>query len=129
MTAAPSARLRLPRSRRLKLGRDFQRARTQGRRLVQGCLILNWLLLPAGESTRLGVVTSKKIGGATVRNRARRLLREAFRRHQFDLRQPMDMVLVARHSIGSMKFADTERDFLTALKRAGALITPDSKAG
>lgn len=129
MTAAPSARLRLPRSRRLRLGRDFQRARTQGRRLVQGCLILNWLLLPAGEPTRLGVVTSRKIGGATVRNRARRLLREAFRRHQFDLRQPMDMVLVARSSIGNKKFAETERDFLTALQRAGALKTPDSKAG
>jgi ribonuclease P protein component len=129
MTAAPSARLRLPRSRRLKLGRDFQRARTQGRRLVQGCLILNWLPLPAGEATRLGVITSRKIGAATVRNRARRLLREAFRKHQFELRQPMDMVLVARHSIGSKKFAETERDFLTALQRAGALKAQASQAG
>ena len=128
MTAAPSARLRLPRSRRLRLGRDFQRARMEGRRLVQGCLILNWLPLPAGQPTRLGVVTSRKIGGATVRNRARRLLREAFRRHQFELRQPMDLVLVARHSIGTKRFADTERDYLTALHRAGALKTPGLKA-
>lgn len=121
MTAVPSARLRLPRSRRLRTGRDFQRARTQGRRLVNGCLILNWLPLPAGQPTRLGVVTGRGIGAATVRSRARRLLREAFRRHQFDLRQPMDVVLVARQSIGTKRFADAERDLLTALRRAGAL--------
>jgi len=127
MTAVPSARLRLPRSRRFRLGRDFQRARTQGRRLVQGCLIFNWLPLPAGQRTRLGVVTSRKIGGATVRSRARRLLREAFRRHQFDLSQPLDVVLVARAGIGSMKFAETERDYLAALRRAGVLKQTGAK--
>lgn len=128
MTAAPSARLRLPRSRRLRLGRDFQRARAQGRRLTQGCLIFNWLPLAEGQASRLGVVTSRKIGGAITRNRARRLLREAFRRHQFELRQPIDLVLVARNGIGDLNYSDAERDYLTALRRAGVLKEAGVKA-
>jgi ribonuclease P protein component len=95
------------------------RVRQAGERLVLGCLIANWHKLPAGSAPRLGVVTSKKIGGAVVRNRARRLLRESFRLHQHDLTQPVELVLVARNSIAGKKFADVEKDFMAALQRAG----------
>lgn len=111
--------LRLGRSSRLAQSRDFARVRQAGERLAQGCLIANWHKLPAGAQARLGVVTSKKIGGAVVRSRARRLLRESFRLHQHDLAQPVEMVLVARNSIVGKKFAEVEKDYLTALKRAG----------
>jgi len=40
MSAAPKAPRGLPRARRIKQGRDFARARAEGRRLVQGCLIV-----------------------------------------------------------------------------------------
>jgi len=95
------------------------RVRRTGERLAQGCLIANWQKLPAGAQPRVGVVTSRKIGGAVLRTRARRLLRESFRLHQHDLAQPVDMVLVARNSIVGKAFADVERDYLLALKRAG----------
>jgi ribonuclease P protein component len=106
---------------RLKQGRDFQRAKGQGKRLVQGCLIANWLELPAGSSTRLGVITSRKIGGAVIRNRARRLMRESFRLHQHEITQPVDLVLIARNSIVGKGIAEVERDYLTALQRARLL--------
>jgi len=112
-------RLRLGRSTRLAQSRDFARVRQAGERLALGCLIANWHKLPAGAKPRLGVVTSKKIGGAVVRNRARRLLRESFRLHQHDLTQPVEIVLVARNSIAGKTFADVEKDYLAALKRAG----------
>jgi len=95
------------------------RVRQVGQRLVHGCLIANWNPLPAGAQPRLGVVTSKKIGGAVTRNRARRLLRESFRRHQYELAQPVELVLVARNSIAGKDFAGVEKDYLAALKRAG----------
>jgi ribonuclease P protein component len=118
---ARAARLRLARSMRLKLGRDFARVRSGGVRLVNGCLIANWLLLAEGSGLRLGVITSRRIGNAVARARARRLLREAFRLHQSRLRLPVDMVLVARASIVGQKFAGVERDYLTALRRGGLL--------
>ena len=121
MNAASSKRLRLGRPSRLAQSRDFARVRQQGERLVLGCLIANWNKLPDGSAPKLGVVTGKKIGGAVQRSRARRLLRESFRRHQHEFAQPVELVLVARNSIAGKSFAGVEKDFLAALNRANLL--------
>jgi ribonuclease P protein component len=121
MHAETPKRLRLSRSLRLAQNRDFARVRQNGQRLVLGCLIANWNRLPEGAQPKLGVVTSKKIGGAVQRNRARRLLRESFRLHQHELAQPVEFVLVARNSITDKGFDGVEKDFLAALRRAGLL--------
>jgi len=117
----PPKRLGFGREQRIKQSRDFARARAQGERLAHGVLVANWLRLPPGSRTRLGIVTSSKIGDAVARSRARRLLREVFRLHQHDLREPVDLVLVARPSIAGKRFADVEQDFLTTLRKAGLL--------
>ena len=113
--------LRLPSTMRLKLGRDFTGVRERGQRVAAGCLIANWQLLPGAAASRLGVITSRKLGPAVVRSRARRLLRETFRLHQHDLRQPVMMVLVARASIVGKRLSAVERDFLWAMRR-GAML-------
>jgi ribonuclease P protein component len=121
MPAESPKRLALSRAQRLKQGRDFTRVRQEGQRAVLGCLIANWRRLPAGATTRLGVVTSRKIGGAVVRNRARRLMREVFRLHQRELTEPVELVLVARQSIAGRGRAAVEKDFLATMSRAGLL--------
>ncbi len=113
--------LRFGQGARIKRGRDFASARQEGERLVVGCLIANWRLLPEGSPTRLGVVTSGKVGNAVARNRARRLLRESFRLHQHELARPADLVLVARPSITAKGFAEVERDFLATMRKARLL--------
>jgi ribonuclease P protein component len=121
MPAATPKRLRLGRASRLRQSRDFARLRQQGERLALGCLIANWNKLPEGGASRLGVVTSRKVGCAVVRNRARRLLRESFRLHQHEFGQPMELILVARPSIANRTFSEVEKDFLATLRRAGLL--------
>src|SRR2546428_369393 len=127
MAEMPPGSLGLPRASRIKQGRDFARTKLEGRRVVSGCLVANWVPLSPGASSRLGVITGRKIGGAVVRVRARRLLREAFRLHQLELAQPLDLVLVARQSIAGKAFSAVERDFLAAL-RQGRLLKERVKA-
>jgi len=114
-------RLRFGRNARIKQGRDFSRVRRQGERLAIGCLLANWQRMPAQSHSRLGVVTSGKIGNAVIRNRARRLLRESFRLHQRELVCPVDLVVVARASIVGKNFAVVEKDFMAMLRKAGLL--------
>lgn len=114
-------RLSLGRDRRIRCSRDFAELRKAGRRLAHGCLIANWKARPADSLSRLGVITSRKVGNAVVRNRARRLLRESFRRHQLEFAMPVDLILVARPSIAGKSFVDVERTFLSAARKAGLL--------
>lgn len=120
VNAAPK-RLRLGRATRLAQTRDFARLRLQGQRSTLGCLVANWKSASASVGSRLGVVTSKKIGGAVQRSRARRLLRESFRRHQHEFKAPVDLVLVARNSIAGKTLSAVEKDFLAVLRRAQLL--------
>jgi ribonuclease P protein component len=117
-------RLRLPRAMRIRASRDFGALKVQGRRLAVGCLLANWKTLPSGATSRVGVVTSRRVGSAVVRNRARRLLREAFRLHQADLAVPVEAVLVARPSIAGQPLAVVKRDYLEWLRRAALLRNP-----
>lgn len=69
------------------------------------------------ESCRLGVTATRKIGGAVVRNRAKRLLREVFRNNRGRLDPRLDLVANAHREIVGMGYAQIEKDFLTAFDR------------
>jgi len=119
---APAGKtLRFSQAQRLQRSWEFERTRLEGQRIVKGCLILNWRSADTeiGQGTpRLGVVTSRKIGNAVARSRARRLMREVFRRHQHDFHQAVDLVLVARQSIAQKSYAQVELDFIAAARQA-----------
>lgn len=114
-------RLSLSRANRLRESRAFAVLRQEGMRDARGCLVANWKLAPGQPVSRLGVIASRRIGSAVVRNRAKRLLREVFRRHQHELIAPMDLVLVARSSIVGCACAQVEKDMVGLLRRARML--------
>ena len=121
MNTTSPVRLRLGRAQRIQRSGDFARLRQHGQRISLGCLVANWKDVPPGAPARVGVITSRKIGNAVARARARRLLRESFCRHQHDLAHPVDLVLVARNSIAGKSCGEVEKDLLSALKRARLL--------
>ena len=68
-----------------------------------------------GETIR----TVRKLGGAVVRNRARRRLRELFRLSQGRMVQGYDVLLVARGRTARIPHRYLRRDYETALKKLG----------
>jgi ribonuclease P protein component len=93
-------------------------------RCQKGRLLVVYALATTEEPRRVGVVTSRRIGNAVVRNRARRLLREAFRLNQHQLTDHLQLVMVARTAIRDKKLRDVEVEMLSLWRAAGVLVTP-----
>jgi len=79
----------------IKENRTFRRIYNKGRSAVTPFLVL-YCRKNGQDHNRLGITVSTKLGGAVVRNRARRRLREVFRLAQPDMKQGYDIILVAR---------------------------------
>ncbi len=68
----------------------------------------------APDLDRIGLVVSKKVGNSVVRNRVKRVLREAFRIAEG---RGLDLVVIARPAAANADFAEMEKDLGLALKK------------
>jgi ribonuclease P protein component len=84
---------RFPRSARLRSKRDFDRVYAVRCKAGDGVLLVFGAANELGLS-RLGLSVSRKLGGAVVRNRLKRLLREAFRLERERLPRGLDFVVI-----------------------------------
>ena len=69
-----------------------------------------------GQTSRLGITVSTKLGHAVVRNRVRRRLREIYRIHENRFLPGYDIVVVARVRSVYAKYSDLEQSFLKAAR-------------
>ena len=90
-------------------------------RCQRGRYMLLWLRSGPGAALRLGVVTSKKVGEAVTRVKARRRMREIFRRQRSLMHGAFDVVLIARASLPGAPFDEVAKDFMKLAERAGLL--------
>ena len=98
----------------LKENHEFRRlyhrgVSTAGRHLVMYCR-KNRL-----GYNRLGLTVSAKLAGAVQRNRVKRLFREAYRLHEGEFVQGVDIVLVARSRAVGATYPGIEKSLLRAL--------------
>jgi ribonuclease P protein component len=84
-----------PREARLILKKDFTAVLDTGRKTANRDFVL-WWKASAAAIPRLGVMATKKTGGAVRRNRLKRLVREVFRLNSGNIGGPVDMVLCPR---------------------------------
>lgn len=78
-----------------------------------------------GDGVRYGITTSKKIGGAVERNRARRVIRVAFRNIEPRINGSWDFVFVARIRTTKCKEDAVEKAMLAHMKAMGAVNEED----
>ena len=92
---------RFPKSKRLRKRQEYLEIQQQGLR-IQSFGFTGLLRIRETGSTRLGITTSKKLGNAVIRNRTRRLVREAFRRGLLDLPNHVDLIIVAKKNAATL---------------------------
>ncbi len=93
MTDATSDGFDFPKSARLRTKADFDRVFADKRTAADKLLLIHGR--PSAEGPRLGLVVSRRVGGAVLRNRWKRLLREAFRLERVGL-PAFDLVCIPR---------------------------------
>jgi ribonuclease P protein component len=108
---------------RVRRRADFERIYAHGAKRHGRFMTMFVLARPAADSSRarLGVAATRKLGGAVVRNRAKRLSRELFRHHKPDA--GFDVVVVPRREFLAADFPSLERDFLVLLAGRGGQDT------
>ena len=87
--------LTFPQSRRMKTPAEFERCYARKRSASDGVLIV-YACENGRPHPRLGCSVSRKVGGAVVRNRYKRLFREAFRLCQHELPSGVNFILIPR---------------------------------
>ncbi|MDD5705740.1 MAG: ribonuclease P protein component [Kiritimatiellae bacterium] len=117
--AAPvDSDLRLPRARRLSPA-GYRATFDEGRAFT-GRLQVLWVRKGAACRGQVGAVASKRaLHLAVARNRARRLLREAYRLNRPRLQGGVDVVLVARTRIAKAKYSEVAEEFQRLCRQAG----------
>jgi ribonuclease P protein component len=75
------------------------------------------------DYSRLGIAATRKLGGAVVRNRAKRLVRELFRRA--DVPAGLDIVVIPRSDMLDAEFRTVESELRYAMRRLGRSARPD----
>ncbi len=105
----------LKKENRLRKSKYFDGVYRKGKR-IRGRLFISFILENEDGKRRAGVVASKKVGGAVKRNRAKRLLREVFRKYKGKYKLAVDVVMIARKAIIGASYEDVEKEYLQAMR-------------
>lgn len=112
---------------RLKKRREFLAVAGANRKWATPGMVVQVRIRPPGEDgedvVRIGFTTSRKVGNAVVRNRARRRLRacvDAILPGQ--VKPGLDIVVIGRQATPGRPFAALKDDFLKSLKKLNALM-------
>ncbi len=114
----------------MKRAFEFAHVRHGGQGSAGRFLVLSLVCLPATDtqhspcshtgntgSSRFGIIVTKKVGNAVVRNRLRRRVRELIRAHGDSLADGYRVVILIRYRANFATYEQMEQDFLKCLRR------------
>lgn len=104
----------------LKRNKDFNRVYSKGKSYVSPAVVV-YVMKNYKKGIRIGITTSKKIGKAVQRNRARRVIKEAYRQIESKISGNFDIVFVARKLATTEKSTKVLQHLLKQFKTAGLI--------
>jgi ribonuclease P protein component len=107
------------RSLRLRNRDDFNRIYRHGQSFANSQFVVYWRKRPAPGLFRLGISVSSKLGGAVVRNRMRRMIKEIVRLNAAKLSEELDFILIVRKPAIKMAYKEMEGSVFHVLRKAG----------
>jgi ribonuclease P protein component len=103
-----------PKAARVRRRREFLSFGRTGEKRRTECFV--FLTAPASRP-RLGITVSRKVGGAVVRNRLKRRIREIYRRHPDRGSWERDLIVIARTGAGTIGSEEIGRQLAAPLSR------------
>lgn len=105
---------------RIKSKKGFQLVYTSGRSVVDSLSVIYVLASPA-EEVKIGLAVGKKLGNAVLRNRVKRMMREAFRKRINEIKSNTNIIWVARKKLIAADYKTYDRVLMRLVKRAGLM--------
>lgn len=118
----PPTRLRFPKAAHLCRAGEFAKLKREGRSFHGKLIVLSVLKSSEESAARIGLITSRRVGGAVVRNRVRRRLREIVRAARPQLKSGVWLALIARQAAAQASF-QALRDEWTQLAQRGSILS------
>lgn len=114
---------------RLRKREDFGKVYRQGRSFANSQFVVYWRKQTNPGNFRLGVSASSKLGGAVVRNRVRRRVKEIVRLNAAKLKDEYDLILIVRKPALDLDYKEMEGSVLHVLRKAGLLKGSEPSPG
>lgn len=107
--------------------RIYTRLYSKGKNIVSGTAVIYYRHNNLGIN-RLGLTSTKKIGCAVKRNRARRVIREAYRLLEDNLGTGYDMVIVARTKATAVPMFAVKKDLEKSFRSCGIIKVSENNS-
>jgi ribonuclease P protein component len=114
-------RFKFSRLSRLNRASEFRLVKASGKSWTGKHLVLATLKRETEATSRIGIITTRRLGNAVSRNQVRRRIREIFRLNQHRIQKGYWLVTIARFSSAKAPFGELQRDWLRLAERASIL--------
>jgi ribonuclease P protein component len=104
-----------PKAKRIRKRGEYLKLQQVGRRRAGTRFVV--ITAPSrSRVSRVGITASRRVGGAVVRNRVKRLVREFFRKHHDQIQPPRDVLVIVRPGAAAAEYVEVKRELSAALK-------------
>lgn len=102
---------------KLKKNYEFKKVYNEGKYYVEKYVVM-YIISNSSNFNRVGFSASKKVGKSVIRNRVKRRMKEAYRKHVDSAKFGFDLVFTARVGSGSTDYSIIENNIVSILRRA-----------